>query len=193
MPAVAQRARLSAALRVRASMSTEKLPAPLAVSVVPAGASAAAKAASSAASARSLAGRIERRRARLGDQQRALAGRVEPDVELAARLARRLPAFRQRQREQRRIARDQRLDGEAGRRCEVACASLERGAEAGAIEHARRVVGRQQVAIRQQVLGQQVEPDIAIRDEAEPLVAAQRRDQRARRRGQRLGAALLRS
>ena len=51
MPAVAQRARLSAELRVRASISTEKLPGPLAVSVVPAGASAAANAASSAASA----------------------------------------------------------------------------------------------------------------------------------------------
>jgi len=49
-----------------------------------------------------------------------------------------------------------------------------------AIELARRVVAREQVAIRKQVVGQRVERRFAVRDETKPFVVAQRVGERAR-------------
>ena len=165
-------------------MSTENAPAPLTVIRTPP-AFAAASAASSFASAARWPIRIERRRARLGDQQRALRRPRSNQTSNSRRGScvgcQRCSTFSELER---RIARQPRLEKQAGRRREIARARCERLACRNSASKRSRVERRrQQEAIRQQRVGEVVERDLAVRDEQERCVAAQRFARaRARRR-----------
>ena len=127
-----------------------------------------------------LAVGVERGRLRDREQQRALAAAIEPHVELAMRLLHRLPALQQLQQLERRIARQPLLEERAGGRGQVACARLQLAVQVLLIERLRVESGREQEAVRQQLVGNGVQRHLAVGDDAEAAALPQRVDERAR-------------
>ncbi len=115
-----------------------------------------------------LPGRIEPGGAGLRDQQRVLAGTVEPDPVALLRAAGRLQALGQMQHFQGRIARQQRLDHRRGRRAQVLQARLQRVGQRRRIQRVGVEAVAEQVAVGQQALGDRVQAGIgAIGDQFE--------------------------
>ena len=103
-----------------------------------------------------LALRIETGGACFHEQQRALAIGREPQAIDLVRFARRLPAFGQRQRFQRRIRWHQRFDHRRGRRAQVLQALLQLRVQVRRVETLGVERRRKQIAIGAQALGDRV-------------------------------------
>src|SRR3546814_10034411 len=83
------------------------------------------------------------------------------------------------ERRQGRVAADQRLDQRAGGRAQVLQALVELRGEVVGIQRLAVERGREQVAVRAQVLGDRVEAGVAVGDQRELFVAGKRGAQKS--------------